>query len=62
MPHEKAVSIISEGKGTHFAPDMVDAFIEIQENFRAVSKHYADSDIDMEKKKEQLERLAGSGA
>ncbi len=62
MPHEKAVSIIAEGKGTHFDPDMVDAFIEVQEDFRAVAKRYADSDIDMEKKKEQLERLAGTGA
>ena len=61
MPHEKAVSIIVESKGTHFDPDMVDAFIELQDEFRAIAKRYADSDHDMEKKKEQLDRLAGTG-
>jgi putative two-component system response regulator len=60
MSHEKAVMIISEGKGSHFDPDMVDAFIEIQEDFRAIAKRYADSDDDMSKKKEQLDRLAGA--
>ena len=34
MPHEKAVQIIIEGKGSHFDPDMVDAFIELQEEFK----------------------------
>ena len=50
MPHEKAVEIISLGKGTHFDPDMVDAFLELQEEFKAVAAHYVDSDEDMAKK------------
>lgn len=54
MPHEKAVQIISEGKGTHFDPDMVDAFMEIKEEFRTISKRYADSDDDLQKKAEYL--------
>jgi putative two-component system response regulator len=62
MPHEKAVSIIVEGKGTHFDADMVDAFTELQEEFRAIAKRYADSDEDMELKKQQLDRLAGTEA
>ena len=61
MPHEKAVGIIVEGRGTHFDPDMVDAFTELQDEFRAIAKRYADSDQDMAKKKEQLDRLAGAG-
>ncbi|MDP2133173.1 MAG: two-component system response regulator [Sulfuritalea sp.] len=61
MPHEKAVGIIVEGRGTHFDPDMVDAFTELQNEFRAIAKRYADSDQDMAKKKEQLDRLAGAG-
>jgi len=60
MSHEKAVMIITEGKGSHFDPDMVDAFIEIQEEFRAIALRYADSDEDMSAKKEQLDRLAGA--
>ncbi len=57
MSHEKAASIIVEGKGKHFDPDMVDAFVELQNEFRAIAERYADSDEDMERKKEQLERL-----
>jgi putative two-component system response regulator len=60
MPHEKAVQILIEGKGTHFDPDMIDAFVEIQEDFRAIARRYADSDGDMAKKKEQLDRLTGT--
>ena len=29
MPHEKAVAIIIEGRGNHFDPDMVDAFVQL---------------------------------
>ncbi|WP_035276915.1 HD domain-containing phosphohydrolase [Desulforegula conservatrix] len=34
--HEKAVEIISEGSGTQFDPDIVKAFIDAAEEFRAV--------------------------
>ncbi len=40
--HEKAVNIITKGKGTHFDPDMVDAFIELQFKFRQIAKQYDD--------------------
>jgi putative two-component system response regulator len=59
MPHEKAVAIIVESKGTHFDPDMVDAFVELQDEFRAIAQRFADTDTDMAKKKEQLDRLSG---
>ena len=29
FPHEKAVAIICDGRGTHFDPDVVDAFLEL---------------------------------
>jgi putative two-component system response regulator len=60
MSHEKAVQIIAASKGTHFDPDIVDAFLELTEEFRAIAQRFADSDQDMEKKKVQLDRLAGS--
>lgn len=55
MPHEKAVQIISEGKGTHFDPDMVDAFIELQNEFKAIAARFVDSDTDIAKKAEYME-------
>jgi response regulator RpfG family c-di-GMP phosphodiesterase len=40
--HEKAVSIIREGRGTHFDPDVTDAFLSIQESFRQIAQQFAD--------------------
>ncbi len=42
MDHEKAAQIIAEGKGTHFDPDMVDAFLQIHDEFREIAKRFAD--------------------
>jgi len=44
MSHEKAIIIITEGKGSHFDPDVVDAFVEQQEEFKAIALRYSDSD------------------
>jgi putative two-component system response regulator len=49
MPHEKAVSIIAEGKGSHFDPDMTDAFLEIADECKAIADRYLDSDAELEK-------------
>ncbi len=43
FPHERAVAIIKEGKGTHFDPDMVDAFLENSDDFFMISKMHMDS-------------------
>ena len=42
MPHEQAVTIIAEGKGKHFDPDLVDAFLQISDEFRAIAQRFAD--------------------
>lgn len=43
MPHEEAAAIIIGGRGTHFDPDVVDAFIALQDEFRKVSAKFADT-------------------
>jgi putative two-component system response regulator len=43
LSHEEAVQIIIEGKGSHFDPDVVDAFLKVKENFRQIALEYADS-------------------
>ena len=43
MPHSEAVKIISDGKGTHFDPDMVDAFLCISDQFESISQQFRDS-------------------
>ena len=55
MPHAKAVLIINEGSGTHFDPDVVDAFNDSVEAFREIAQRYADSDTDLEKKSAYME-------
>lgn len=40
--HEQACGTIVKGKGTHFDPDMVDAFVDISEDFRNIALKYPD--------------------
>ena len=51
---DQAVAIIFQGRASHFDPDMVDAFIEIQDEFQAIAQRYADTDLDMQKKIEYM--------
>jgi putative two-component system response regulator len=48
MPHAMAVEIIRAGSGTHFDPDLVDAFLAIHETFRNIALTYADCDEERE--------------
>jgi putative two-component system response regulator len=54
MPHEAAATIIIEGRGTHFDPDMVDAFVAVQDEFRAIAARFADDHQDLEAHRERL--------
>jgi len=42
--HAKAVAIITEGRGKHFDPDIVDAFLALSEGFLHIAERFADSD------------------
>ena len=55
MPHEKAVEIIREGRGTHFDPDVVDAFLALEDTFRNIALTFADCD-------EERQALSGAKA
>ena len=59
MPHAKAVGIIAEGRGTHFDPDMVDAFMALTDEFQAVAQRYADSNEDLAHKAATLKTITG---
>ncbi|NFV79722.1 response regulator [Magnetospirillum aberrantis] len=54
MPHDEAVQIMVEGRGSHFDPDILDAFLDIQDEFRAIANDLSDSDADMERKRTLL--------
>jgi putative two-component system response regulator len=47
IPHEAAVRIIIKGRGTLFDPDVVDAFLKVEGQWRQISRDLVDS-ADME--------------
>ncbi len=40
--HEEAVAQIAQGSGTHFDPDVAEAFLAIQDEFRQIANQYQD--------------------
>ena len=50
VPHDKAVQQIFQERAAQFDPDMVDAFIEIQDEFAAIAERLADTDSDLQRK------------
>jgi putative two-component system response regulator len=38
LTHEEAVTIVTAGRGTHFDPDVVDAFLDVRERFRELAR------------------------
>jgi len=59
MPHAKAVSIIAQGRGSHFDPEMVDAFLRLADQFHEVALRFADSDDDLAHKAATLKVITG---
>ena len=43
LSHKKAREIILRGRGTHFDPDIVDIYLEIEEEFNQIALEYSDS-------------------
>ncbi len=54
VPHDTAVGVIFSERGTHFDPDVVDAFMCVHPQFAAIAQHHADTDADMQRKIEYL--------
>ena len=46
--HEEAVREMSENRGTHFDPDVVDAFLEVHEEFREIAARFAGAGVEPE--------------
>ena len=42
FPHSEACAIVRKGRGSHFDPDMVDAFERIADQFEAIALRYSD--------------------
>jgi putative two-component system response regulator len=46
FPHEEALAIMKKGRGTHFDPDILDAFVEIEQRFAEIADRFHDAEND----------------
>ena len=44
FPVEKSFTIIKESKGTHFKPDIVDAFLAVEDEILSIKEKYTDKE------------------
>jgi putative two-component system response regulator len=42
MSHDEAARLITQSRGSHFDPDVVDAFTTVQDRFKAIAEQYRD--------------------
>ena len=55
MPHGDAAAIIVQGRGSHFDPEVVDAFLRIQDEFQEIARRFADDDETLRRKQDWIE-------
>ena len=48
LSHEEAVRVMREKRGTHFDPDVVDAFLEVHEEFRGIAGRFSGPGVEPE--------------
>lgn len=60
MSHEAAAAIIREGRGSHFDPDVVDAFMAVEHQFQEIAAHFVDTDADLVQKAATLRMMEAS--
>jgi putative two-component system response regulator len=56
--HDKAVALITEGRGKHFDPDIIDAFLAILGEFQDIARRYADTDGEIAEQARRMEAVA----
>lgn len=56
VAHDRAMQQLFHERGAQFAPDMIDALIEVQHEFAAIARQLADSESDMQRQVEYLAR------
>ena len=58
--HAQAADILRAGRGTDFDPDIIDAFLALQNDFQAIAQRFADAEIDEERETERMRQVFGS--
>mgnify|MGYP000039899364 CR=1 FL=1 len=57
LPHEEAVAILKDGRGQHFDPDILDAFLALQDEFKLIAQRFADNTDAAATAEREAERL-----
>ena len=58
--HTEAVEILRDGSGSHFDPQIIDAFLELQADFQAIAQRFADAEPDAERDAERRRQVFGN--
>lgn len=56
ISHGEACEIIMQGEGSHFDPDITQAFKSVSDEFQKIAKRYADTDLDLKRKQKQFDQ------
>ena len=59
MSHADAADIMRAGRGTHFDPDILDAFLALLDDFHAIALRFADLEQDHAREIERLRQVFG---
>ena len=54
VPHDRAVQLLFQERAAQFDPDMVDALIEIQDEYASIAQRFSDTDGDLQKKMDYM--------
>ena len=54
VAHDRAVQLIFQERAAQFDPDMVDALIEIQDEYAGIAQRFSDTDVDFQKKMDYM--------
>ena len=57
--HAQAIDILRAGRGTDFDPDIIDAFLALQDDFQAIAQRFAGAEIDEEREAERMRQVFG---
>jgi HD-GYP domain-containing protein (c-di-GMP phosphodiesterase class II) len=57
-PHDKAVATIREGRGLHFDPDVVDAFLAVEADIRTIAAEFSDAAYGERHAERPIEQIA----
>ncbi len=57
MSHQQAMEIMLKGRGSHFDPDILDAFVDLEDQFLEIAGRYVDDNHSLDQKASKLSKF-----